>query len=594
MIDLAQVTLACVDTLHHSLALRALERSRSQIRFGRTLFLTDALPSGIAAPRDIEIERIEPLRSRDDYSRFVLKRLVDHIATSHVLLVQWDGYVINPAAWQSAFLQCDYIGSRWFWFNDGHDVGNGGFSLRSKTLLTALQDPRVELVEAEDITIARHCRDWLERDYGIAFANGALADRFAFEAAYPIGLPFGFHGLFNFCRVMAQDELAALVPHFTDDIVHAPQLAQLLRNCVAMAAWTPAIVIARRMLALDSGNDEARTLLAQSEAASARGFGVGRNDPCPCGSGKRYKQCHGAIAAPTTAQRDTASPDELVRRGIEAQQRGDLGAAESSYRAALARAPEHPHALHYQGMVEYQRSRPAAALPALLHAVELVPSEPEFHNNLGIVCAALDRLADAIAWHRRAIALKPDHAGAWNNLGLALHAQNDPASAVNAFNEALRHAPSFTEARWNLALALLAEGRFAEGWEAYEARQQIAAFAPSAIPSTPRWDGRDARGMRLLLTTEQGLGDAIQFVRFAASLANRGATVFVQTPSTLTNLFRTIEGIANVVEIGAPLPPHNAWLPLMSLGRHLHIDAASLPGPIPYISTNPHRRAAMG
>src|SRR6185503_19702122 len=130
-------------------------------------------------------------------------------ATSHVLLVQWDGYVINPAAWDPAFLECDYIGAKWFWYEDGMRVGNGGFSLRSRRLLEALQDPAIVRIGAEDTTIGRSFRPLLEREYGIRFASEALADRFSFEVAYPIGKPFGFHGLYNFCRTVPPDEIAA-------------------------------------------------------------------------------------------------------------------------------------------------------------------------------------------------------------------------------------------------------------------------------------------------------------------------------------------------------------------------------------------------
>ena len=587
MIDLRDVTLACVDTLNHRLALRALVRSRERIRFARTLLITDAVPTDVALPAGVDVVPIAPLRSRDDYSTFVLKRLVDHVSTTHVLLVQWDGYVVNADAWDDAFLACDYIGARWFWFDDGHDVGNGGFSLRSRRLLQALRDPRVTLRDAEDLTIGRDCRDWLERDHGIRFAPGALADRFAFEAAYPVGRPFGFHGLFNFCRVVPHDELAALAATFSDAVARSPQLAQLLRNCAAMAAWTPAIAIARRMLAADASNAEAAALLAQSEAAQAVHAGVGRNDPCPCGSGRRFKQCHGAFGAAAPV---AATPDELVRRGIAAHERGDLAAAQRDYRHALAVAPAHPHALHYLGVIEYQHGRIDAALPLLEQAASLEPREPEFHNNLGVVYAAADRNAEAAAAHRRAIALKPDHAGAWNNLGLVLHAMNDLASAVGAFEEALRHAPGFIQSRWNLALALLADGRFAEGWQAYESRLAIPAFAPASVPATPRWDGRDPAGKRILLTAEQGLGDAIQFVRFARTLAARNATVIVQAPHGLIGLFRGVEGVSETVANDVEPPPHDAWLPLLSLAGVLGVDAKTLPGPIPYLEASVERR----
>jgi Flp pilus assembly protein TadD len=388
---------------------------------------------------------------------------------------------------------------------------------------------------------------------------------------------------------MPPDELAALAPQFSEAIARSPQLAQLLRNCVALAAWLPAVAIAKRMIAADPSHQEAHALLARSEIGLARGVGVGRNDPCPCGSGKRYKQCHGALGSAPAAV--SATPDDLVRRGMAAHQRGDLDAAARDYRDALASMPEHPHALHYLGVVEYQQGRPAAALAPLERAAAQVPHEPEFHNNLGLVHAALDRNADAIASYRRAIALKPDHASAWNNLGLALQADNDVASAADAFRRALAIAPAFTRARWNLALALLADGRFAEGWAAYEARLDVPEFAPASVPPTPRWNGRDAAGRHILLTAEQGLGDAIQFVRLVPRLAALGAHVVVQAPRPLAHLFRTVDSVTQVVAQGDPLPTHDAWLPLLSLAGVLGVTGSSLPGPVPYLAADAQWRA---
>jgi len=399
---LPDVTLVCIDTANHALALRALALSMAELRFARTLLLTDEVPAGVSVAPGIDVETIATLESRDDYSRFVLKSLLPHVATSHVLLVQWDGYVANPAAWEDAFLGADYIGARWFWFDDGLRVGNGGFSLRSRRLLKALADPRIELVDAEDLTIGRTYRPLLEREYDIRFANEPMADRFAFEAAYPIGKPFGFHGLFNFCRVMAPAALAALAPAFSDAISRSPQCASLLRNCLAMQQWAPAIAIAQRILAAEPGRADALQALAQAQAAAARGVGIGRNDPCPCGSGKRYKQCHGAMAAraqdagdasksglaPAAPPAGAPSADALAARGIDAHRRQDLGAAEEAYRAALDIAPEHPLALHYLGVIHYQHQRFDEALALLDRTVALVPGEPEFHNNRGLALGA--------------------------------------------------------------------------------------------------------------------------------------------------------------------------------------------------------------
>ena len=135
MRDLPGVTLCCVDTANPALALRALRRSTSGIRFARTLLLTDR----VQAAEDIEVRIIAPLASREAYSAFVLKTLCTHVATAHVLLMQWDGFVFNPEAWRDEFLACDYLGAKWFWGEPTRRVGNGGFSLRSRKLLAFLE-----------------------------------------------------------------------------------------------------------------------------------------------------------------------------------------------------------------------------------------------------------------------------------------------------------------------------------------------------------------------------------------------------------------------------------------------------------------------
>jgi tetratricopeptide (TPR) repeat protein len=596
MRELAGVTLACVDTLNHALALRALALSQRGLRFARTVFVTDAIPRDVEVPAGIDVATIEPLASRDDYSRFVLKSLVRHVDTPHVLLIQWDGYVVNADAFESAFLDCDYIGAKWYWFDDAMRVGNGGFSLRSRKLLEALQDPRIELTEAEDITIGRAYRPLLEREVGIRFASEATADRFAFEAAYPVGLPFGFHGLYNFCRVVPPAELAALATTFSDAITCSIQLGQLMRNCIALGQWDAAAALGRRRLAAMPGDAESQALLARAEANLASGPVAGRNDPCPCGSGKRYKQCHGAIgtARPAAQPATPASAAALAQQGLSAHQRGDLDGAERAYRAALARESEHPLALHYLGVVHHQRGRHADALPLLERAVSLVAQEPEFHNNLGLVLAALDRNDAAADAYRRALHRKPDHATAWNNLGLAYQAMNRLREAVDAFRRALALAPTFAQAHWNLALALLAQGDYAEGFREYEWRLRLGELGGRA-PSLPipRWQGEDLRGKTLLLTAEQGIGDALQFVRFAARAADRGARVVVQVRDELRALLATAPGVDETVGSDAPPAAFDVELPLLSLPHRLGLGVDDVRASDRYLQSDASRRNAI-
>ncbi|HEY2970221.1 MAG TPA: DUF5672 family protein [Casimicrobiaceae bacterium] len=591
MLELSGVTLCCLDTANPELALRALRCSVSGIRFARTLFLTD---HAYDAP-GIDVRVVAPLESREAYSEFVLKTLVEHIDTAHVLLIQWDGYVINPAAWRAEFLDCDYIGAKWFWHDDAMRVGNGGFSLRSHKLLRALQDPRITLTGPEDETICRAFRPLLEREHGVLFASETLADAFSFEAAYPIGKPFGFHGLYNFCRVVPQQEIAQLSRWFTPAIARSPQLLQLGRNCIALGQWQAAVAIFRRILDVEPGHAEAAAALAKASARAAGPPAVGRNDPCPCGSGKRYKHCHGEVPA-ASGTPSASAPEQRLQQAVALHQRGvpsDRDTAETIYRDVLAVEPDNAVAQHFLGVIHYQRGDLAAAVPLLERAVAARPAEPEFHNNLGLALAAADREVEAIAAFRRALALKPEHAIAWNNLGLALQAQNEVGAAIDAFRHALAFKPDFAHARWNLALALLLDTQFAEGWREYDARLVLPELGRDRhrLPG-PLWDGTEPAGKTLLVYPEQGLGDALQFARYAVLLADAGARCMIRCPDALAPLLATIPGVAEVSRDGEALPKYDAHLPLLSLPRVFGTTPETIPARVPYITVADSKRAA--
>lgn len=300
MPDLRRVTLCCIDCVNHELALAAIGQCVQKCDFGRVLFVTDrdyAIPG-------IDVARIAPLAARAAYSRFVVKELGALIDTDFVLLVQWDGFVVNAAAWSDDFLDHDYLGARWGWPTDGHTVGNGGFSLRSRRLLAALADPHIAEFEIEDTAICRTYRRYLETAHGIRFAPEAVADRFAFEATYPVGLPFGFHGLFNFWLFFGKADVAAFLGMVTPAILGSLQCMQLARNYADLKRNDEALLVLERILAAHPAHPEARALCAAlarpvaPAAASVSSTVVGRNGPCPCGSGKRFKACHGALGQP--------------------------------------------------------------------------------------------------------------------------------------------------------------------------------------------------------------------------------------------------------------------------------------------------------
>jgi hypothetical protein len=112
------------------------------------------------------------------YNEFGVKELYKYIETSHVLLIQHDGYVLDGSRWSDEFLQYDYIGAPWT-YKDGRNVGNGGFSLRSRRLHEILaSDKSIDICSPEDEIIGRLYRPYLEKNYGVKFAPEYLAHKF--------------------------------------------------------------------------------------------------------------------------------------------------------------------------------------------------------------------------------------------------------------------------------------------------------------------------------------------------------------------------------------------------------------------------------
>jgi hypothetical protein len=205
-VPVPRTTLACVDCRHHELALVALRRSMAQCHFERVQLFTDR---PLEAP-GIEVVVIPDIASIADYSRFMVKELGSRIDTDFALVVQYDGFIVNGRRWRAQFLDYDYVGAPW---PDG-GVGNGGFSLRSKTLMRALQDPRIAELVPEDVAICKTYRGLLEREHGIHFAPPEVAARFSFETLPPPEPTLGFHGITHMVRIvdMSTEELERYRP----------------------------------------------------------------------------------------------------------------------------------------------------------------------------------------------------------------------------------------------------------------------------------------------------------------------------------------------------------------------------------------------
>lgn len=189
---LNDLTIVCIDCYNYGKAVSALQKCNEKVKSSRTVFLTDI---------DVEVDGIETIlipsiRSKEEYSLFCIKELNKYVDTSHCLVVQWDGYILDDNAWKEEFLEYDYIGAPWL-YSDGRNVGNGGFSLRSKRLLDILAtDDFISALHPEDDAICRTYRPYLEEIHGIKFAPQELAESFSYELREPNQKTFGFHGNF--------------------------------------------------------------------------------------------------------------------------------------------------------------------------------------------------------------------------------------------------------------------------------------------------------------------------------------------------------------------------------------------------------------
>ena len=269
--NLNDITLLTVTSVDVDAAKNALVISSEFCTFGSIKILSPKKPSNLpAAIEHISIPTIDFL----GYSKFIIEDLHKYVDTDFCLIVQADGFVINPQAWNTEFLKYDYIGAPWpqvvrlnnsaqgFSF-DRNRVGNGGFSLRSKKLLEVCAEIRFDElnlpIKSEDMVICHYFYEEMLLA-GIRFAPINLASKFSIESHIPdlntaLSSSFGFHGK----HMLSNDYLVKLAANskYKDEFFSLLKLPPM-----------------------------------EQKVQPSR---ISRLEPCPCGSTKRYKDCHGRL-----------------------------------------------------------------------------------------------------------------------------------------------------------------------------------------------------------------------------------------------------------------------------------------------------------
>ena len=267
-----------------------------------------------------------------------------------------------------------------------------------------------------------------------------------------------------------------------------------------------------------------------------------------------------------------------------------LDEALESFQRALAIRPDYAEAHNNRGNTLHELKRFGEALESFQRALAIRPDYAEAHNNRGNAFQGLGRFDEALHSYRRALEIKPDYAEAFNNRGNALHELLCLDDALESYDRALAIKPDYASCHLNRAFLLLQTGRFAEGWREYEWR--LKTDSQTARPqSGPEWTGGEVGARRLLFYSEQGLGDTIQFSRFACSVAASGKEVSLEVQPPLGGMLGSLKGV-NVIRNGATLPEHDAQLPLMSLPHVLGVTPETMSGDLPYLFAEPARAAA--
>jgi tetratricopeptide (TPR) repeat protein len=276
-------------------------------------------------------------------------------------------------------------------------------------------------------------------------------------------------------------------------------------------------------------------------------------------------------------------PDALLNRGNALLTLGRPQEALSSFDAVLARNPRQADAFLGRGTTHAALGRLEPALADFDAALAL--GHPGASYNRGNALAELGRYAEAVAAFDRALSVAPNHAPAWNNRGNALTALKRHQEAVESFGKAIALQKDYADAHLNRALALLVLGDWQRGFQEYEWRWQRSGMTDTRRGyGRPLWLGEYPLARKtILLHAEQGLGDTIQFARYAPLLARAGATVVLEVQAELKSLLGGIEDVASCHARGEKLPAFDVHCPLGSLPLAFKTEPATVPAELPYL-----------
>jgi tetratricopeptide (TPR) repeat protein len=289
--------------------------------------------------------------------------------------------------------------------------------------------------------------------------------------------------------------------------------------------------------------------------------------------------------------------DGHISTGVKLFGRGKIKKAIICFEKAMALDPQNVDAHYHMGMALRRLGKSKKAVASFRKALEINPNFFQGWFQLGLLLTKTDSMDHAISCLLTAVEICPDDVEACTELAIVLIAQGDIDAAITYFDKALAIRPNHPVARWNRSVAHLLSGNFNKGWKDFDWRQrlpgqQIPAFKDA---ENNRWDGGSFADKRLLIYSEQGLGDTLQFVRYLPTVKALGGTVILGTYKPLLPLLKNFDGIDHLVELPANSClslSYDLYLPIMSLPVVFHTTPETIPSQIPYLVADPLKIAA--
>jgi tetratricopeptide (TPR) repeat protein len=288
----------------------------------------------------------------------------------------------------------------------------------------------------------------------------------------------------------------------------------------------------------------------------------------------------------TALAKEPGNTAALVNLGTALQRQSRHKEAIAVYESALRLEPSNLGAMTNLGVALQESGQVDDSLAILKCAAALAPDDPSIRTDLAVSLLKAGDTESAEDTLNRAIACDSGYGRAWSNLGNLLQSRLLMAEARMAHENALAIDPDDPEFHWNYAITLLLDGALKDGFAEYEWRRRKPGFARPRIMG-PAWDGTNARGRTILLHAEQGLGDTMQFCRYAPLLARAGAKVILACPEKLAPLLSTLDGPLEIVSKLSAVSVYDCHAPLMSLPHLMGTTLKTIPVNVPYLSVPP-------